>query len=477
MKTLTASVKTLFQGLKWYEKTEYLLLALFVITIATDWSLALWCLLLLCANTIVKIFASHHIGNPSLNRPIRICLCLMAAYYMAYAVSALYSSQPHEALSTLSMMLPLLLFPLIFLLSDTRYLRRPHLSFLTYLFAATLTLRFLVMLVRASIHSAESQLIHSTTDIITALLLQFGSALSQSSPFQNLNTLLVIPPFRAIAHLFNGTPFEALKPFEFDPLHHNYLSLYLLTAIALLYTELLRHWKSPRWRKIRWIVIADIAMLSIHMLLSDSRSGIVVWIVLASACLVHLAFVRKQWRSIAIILASLAVLVGGSYWASPKSYERISSTLHNIRIGEQADVRQDLWKSGLATAREHPVFGYGCDGYWDSLFEQYRTHDCFTACVNEFSTHNQYIETLLATGIVGLVLLLAMILLPVYVALRRRPHNLPLALFTVVYAPCLIFEATFGRQMGLLFIGFWYCLLLLHSRSISTSSQLTLPEL
>ena len=470
MSTLRASVKSLFQGLKWYEKSEYLLLSLFVIAIATKWSLAIWCLILLCANTFAKAVASRHIGNPSLNRPIRACLCLMAAYYLAYAASALYSSQSHEALSTLSMMLPLLLFPLIFLLSDTRYLRRPHLSFLTYLFAATLTVRFLLLLIRASFHSVETQIIHSTTDIISALLLQFASWISQSTPFQLINNLLAIPAFRVTAHLFNDTPFEFLKEFQFDPLHHNYLSLYILTAIALLYSQLSRHWKSSRWRVLRWIAIADIVLLSIYLLLSHSRSGIVVWVILTSACLAHLAFVRKRWRSIAIVLASLAVLIGVSYWASPKSYERITSTLHDIRIGEQADVRQDLWKSGLAAAQDHPVFGYGCDGYWDTLFEQYRAHDCLHASILEFSTHNQYIETLLATGIVGLALLLAMILLPVCVALRHRPHNLPMALFTVAYAPCLVFEATFGRQMGLLFIGFWYCLLLLHSRSYSTTS-------
>lgn len=465
MNTRAAFVKHLFQGLRWYEASEYALLMLFIVSISIQWHIALWCLILLCANTLIKIIVTRHIGNPALNRPTRVCLGLMMLFYIVYAISGTYSSQPDEALSTASMMLPLLLFPLLFILGDTRYLHPRRISALAYLLAATLTLRFIFMLIRSAFHTADSQLFTCTTSTFATLLVQAVSLLTQQTPFPQFDYPIFLIPIRAVAHLFNDTPIEHIKPFQFDPLHHNYLSLYILTAISLLYTSLVHHWQSPRWHRARWFVLVDILLLSLYILLSGSRSGIVAWVFLATACLLHLAFSKKQWRTLGIIIAATVLIIGISYWALPKPYKHITDTAKNLLRGEQGDVRQTLWQSGLATFKERPLFGYGCDGYWDALFEQYRTHDCLHATIQQFSTHNQYLETTLSTGIVGLAVMLAMIAMPVVLALRRPHRNLPMLLFTVVYATCIFFEATFGRQMGLLFISFWYCLILLYSLS------------
>ena len=466
-------VNPLFDGLKWYEASEYTLLMVLVVALPIQWHIALWCLILLCANTLVKIIATRHIGNPTLGCPIRACLCLMMLFYAVYALSGIYSSQPAEALSTASTMLPLLLFPLIFLLSDTHYLRRRRLSTLSYLLAATLTVRFVIMIFRSAFHSIDTQLYTGTTGIIATLIAQLSAWFSQITPFQHANNLIGALPLRAIANILHSMPLSQPEPYEFDPLHHNYLALYILTAIALLYNELIHHWHSPRWHKVRWFVIADMGLLSAYILFSDSRSGIVAWVLLVLACFVHLAFGKRQWRTIGIILAVSALVIGISYWASPKTYDRITDTANNLLSGEKGDIRQTMWQSGLQTVKQRPIFGYGCDGYWNTLFDQYREQDCLDASVLQFSTHNQYLETTLATGLVGMAVMLAMMLAPVLLSLRRPHRNLPMLLFTVAYAVCIFFEATFGRQMGLLFIGLWYCLLLHYSCPTSSPSPST----
>ena len=468
MSILAANVKPLFKELQWHQASEYSLLALLAVSLPLNWRLALWCLILLCANTLVRIFATRHVGNPALDRPTRICLCLMMLFYLVYALSGIYSNNPHEALSTISTMLPLLLFPLVFLLTDTRYLTRSHLSLLTYLMAATLTARFIIMLIRSAFHTIDTQLFSSTTDLITTLLAQLVTPAVQSLPSPGLGKMIAIPPFRAVAHLLDNTMFDSRPTYLFDPLHHNYLALYILTTIALLYTELTRHWHAPRWHRLRWFVILDIALLSVYILLSRSRSGMVAWVLLFVACLIHLAVGRHQWRTIGITLAATALIIGITYWASPKTYSRITDTAKSLSSGEEGDIRQTMWQSALATVKQRPLFGFGCDGYWEPLFEQYRTHDCYTASAKQLSTHNQYLETMLVAGLFGLSAMLAMLLIPALLSLRRPHRNLPMILFTVAYAACIFFEATFGRQMGLLFIGFWYCLILLYPLSPST---------
>lgn len=311
--------------------------------------------------------------------------------------------------------LPLLLLPLYFLLSDTSYLRRQHVSAFSYLLAGTLTVRFVIMAIRA------------------------------------------------IIGYLNGTPISLLVDFHFDPLHHNYMALYLLTAIALLYVELVRHTDDAHWRVGRWLLAADMVVLMMYLVILGSRSGLVVLALLAVACLAHLAFVRKRWMLTGLTVAALVVMIGGSYLAMPTLYWRIIYSVEKIAAGEQGDGRQVMWKCGAEALKGHELIGYGCGGYWDVLHERYVAHDFAEGYTHEkYSTHNQYLETALSTGIIGLVLLLAMVIMPMVLALHKPRRNLPMMLFSIVYGLCIAFEATFGRQMGLLFVSWWYCALLLN---------------
>ncbi|MBQ9864299.1 MAG: O-antigen ligase family protein [Bacteroidales bacterium] len=406
---------SLIAPLRWYEKVEYCLMALMAVALPIHWRLGLWGLVLLLVFTLVKSVTTHRIGNPSLTHPIRICLYLMMLYYLVHVCSVAYSSDSQEGWAIVGLKLPLLLLPLYFLLSDTSYLRRQHVSAFSYLLAGTLTVRFVIMAIRA------------------------------------------------IIGYLNGTPISLLVDFHFDPLHHNYMALYLLTAIALLYVELVRHTDDAHWRVGRWLLAADMVVLMMYLVILGSRSGLVVLALLAVACLAHLAFVRKRWMLTGLTVAALVVMIGGSYLAMPTLYWRIIYSVEKIAAGEQGDGRQVMWQCGAEALKGHELIGYGCGGYWDVLHERYVAHDFAEGYTHEkYSTHNQYLETALSTGIIGLVLLLAMVIMPMVLALHKPRRNLPMMLFSIVYGLCIAFEATFGRQMGLLFVSWWYCALLLN---------------
>ena len=270
---------------------------------------------------------------------------------------------------------------------------------------------------------------------------------------------------RAVGHYILGTPLRELIDFHFDPLHHNYLAMYLIATVAMLYAELSRRWRRPLWKRWRWVVAADMLLLAGYMVIMGSRSGLVVFALVAFACLLHLALVRKRWAATGAVLALLLVAVGTSYAVAPRLYWRIVYSAEKMLAGEPGDGRQIMWQCGMELVDGHELIGRGCDGYWEELRERYRAHDFAEGYVPErYNTHNQYLETLIALGVVGTAVLLAMIVCPVVTALRRRNRNLPMLLFTIVYAGCLMFEVMFGRQMGLLFICWWFGVLQLPYR-------------
>lgn len=455
------AIKQLFGHLRWYEASEYVLMMLMVVSVPIHWRLGVWCMALLGINFIIKSIATRSLGNRSLSRPAIACLCLMVLYYLVYAVSISYSNNPAEGWSMIFIMLPLLIFPLIFLLSDMSYLTATHHKTLIYLLAAALTVRFIILALRAAVLSPLSDLIGDSTHLMASATLQCGSLLLGGTFFSKATVGLASIAMKFVAELLEITSVTSFKHFTFDNLHHNYLAIYIITAIAFLYAELIRNWTRPRWRKMRWAIIADMALLTVSLIVSNSRSGLVVLALLAAVCVVHLAVVRKQWLTTGIIIGAAAMLIGATYLVTPKSFKRIIETAQNLIEGEEGDVRQTLWSSSLEATKGHLLIGYGCEGYWDALSDSYQSNECDSGFKQDFNPHNQYLETALATGLVGLAVMLAMILAPVLFSLRHKPRNIHIILFTVVYAGCLLFEASFGRQMGLLFICWWYGFLLL----------------
>lgn len=410
----------LFSGMTWLERTEYVLMMLMSAAVAVHWSVGVWSMAVLLVVAAVKCIVTRRASCRTLSRGAKTSLLLMILLWLLHAASALYSSHPSEAWSRALMMLPMLLLPLLFLVDDLSYLRRRHLSALVFVLAGVLTVRFGLMLCRAVYHYCH------------------GMPLGQLLDYHE---------------------------YHFDYMHHNYMAMYLIATIVLLYAELARCWRRPEWRRWRWVVVADMGALCAYMVMTGSRSGLVVAAAAAGACLLHMALVRRRWVATAAVAVAMMAAVGISYAAAPRLYWRIVYSAKKMMAGEQGDGRQVMWQCGMELVKGHELAGWGCDGYWEELRERYRAHDFAEGYEPErYNTHNQYLETLIANGAIGETVLVAMVLLPAIVAMRRRSRNLPMLLFTVVYGSFLMFEVMFGRQMGLLFICWWYGLLVVKRR-------------
>ncbi|MDO1584171.1 O-antigen ligase family protein [Rhizobium oryzicola] len=87
--------------------------------------------------------------------------------------------------------------------------------------------------------------------------------------------------------------------------------------------------------------------------------------------------------------------------------------------------RTYLWQQGIEAARQNPVLGLGYQGYWvqgfadaERLWEEF-----YIASRSGFHFHNTYIEAMVETGIVGTVLLIAVLLTGFLGHLKRLLHD------------------------------------------------------
>ena len=107
------------------------------------------------------------------------------------------------------------------------------------------------------------------------------------------------------------------------------------------------------------------------------------------------------------------------------------------------------------------MFGYGVGDCSAQLREKFEERGYRKAVDVGYNSHNQYIETVLETGVAGLVVLLFMLLAPLVIALSKGTRSFVAVMVVMVVVVMNIFEVMLNRQMGVQFIALVYCLLIL----------------
>ena len=398
-------IKLLYATLCWQHKLTYSALLLYVVGMLLSWRVGIVALALLLVASLVKNISLRQWGSHGLQGWQRVPLLLMVLFWLVYAASAFYSTNSAQGWQEAATKLPFLLIPLMLLGGSTAYLTRRHIKALFYLMIAVILLRFVVCI---------------GIDVVGYLA---------------------------------GKPFAELRDWQFDPLglHHNYLALYIVVSIGFIYTEVVKHWKerSICWR---WSMLASAVLLLCYLVISDSRSGEVAVAFLAIACFVHLAFFRNRLK-LALAAAGVAILLTvGAYLAMPQMFARMTHAVAEMAAGRSGDDRPKLLHCGLQAAQGHWVFGYGSGDYMPPLLQSYKDYGWMKGYNHGYGTHNQYMETILQSGLIGLSAMLAMLLAPIAVSWRKRKAMLLTTLMTLSVLIMICFESMFNRQMGVQFV-------------------------
>jgi len=174
-----------------------------------------------------------------------------------------------------------------------------------------------------------------------------------------------------------------------------------------------------------WLYIPIIVML-IMMLLTQSR-GPLISLAIAIGFTLHLqVFTRRNL----LIVGALAVLVGLVLFLTPVGDMLLARF---EELGAQSGLRLSIWRHTLAEIANQPWLGRGFD--YDLDFINYSGEHITT-------THSIYLGSLLKGGVIGLLLLLAVVACGLWQAWRKRRNDSRHSLAILLYA--LIFMASQG---------------------------------
>ena len=343
----------------------------------------------------------------------RLWIFLLSGIYFLYLAGLLWSDNLSYAAFDLQVKLSLLIFPLLFAGSDLSWIQGKHIR---WIFGAFVLGCF------------------------TGTLILLGTAVMDYYRYGETR----------------GFFYTRLA----DTFHPSYLAMYLVFSIAILSRYIFMDYKtiSPRLAAISAFLMAYFFVV---VFLLSSKAGII-GLGLIILLQMIMVFSKRNLIKPGILITLLSMLLFYlcftmfSYTSSrfvrmQKAVAGESGTLGNTKDG--SNERIAVWSSAIEIIREHPLLGVGTGDVKDQLMSTYSRNNYMVTLKQMLNAHNQYLQTFIALGLPGILTLLAMLVIPGYMAIKRK--SFLYRSFIALFALNILFESMLETQAGVVFYAFF----------------------
>lgn len=273
--------------------------------------------------------------------------------------------------------------------------------------------------------------------------------------------------FYAILRMITGgfhQSYDALHDFtyrfrseynHYTRLHPGYASIYLVFGIYLLLEEWAARTLKP-WLAIGLLVVmlGMAGMLMARLPLLALITGLPVWAWMKWGGTISLRRKRWIWAATLLLMVGMGIL-GGSRW---KEFLTLRQADFSMAEENTLLVRKGVYQCCGELLQQHGWTGVGPDRLQTELNRCYYQFPTNVYSRHSLNTHNQYLDYWLSYGIAGLLVLLALLLAPLYLAWKKKQHIYLVFLWIMLL--CFLGENILSRQAGLVFFGFFNSLCL-----------------
>jgi O-antigen ligase len=345
-------------------------------------------------NPFKKLFSGSHFTK---------VLLAVLVFYFLHALGFVYTNNTQETWFSLEIKISLVIFPLIFY--TTRY-TWPQMKFLIMSFVLGNILLCLMCLVRS--------------------------------------TFLYLGPKTDVDPFF----YAGLSWLQ----HPSYLSMYLtFCCVVILQKNIFS----------KWLKLVIVIFFTGFVLLLSSKTGIAIHFLFL--LLTGVSYFLKKGNYLKLSLFALVSLLVLTLIVSfvPPVKQRFLNVVGAFGSGredkaatESTAVRMLIWKEARAVISEHPLLGVSPGDANDALYERYRLNGLTGAYEKKLNAHNQYLQTGVGLGLVGLASLCSLFAIPLFM----RPRRL-LVFFLLIIAVNFLTESMLQTMAGCIFFGYFYAVL------------------
>jgi O-antigen ligase len=369
-----------------------------------------------------------------LRQPSVLLFVLFIIYFLWYLTGLIYSADINNGLLLIFRRLSFILFPIV-LFFPGEYIKRKTGMLLKIFSISTLSYVYVC----------------------------FGYALFRSVTFTDgVFSFSVHPPDPQLIYInyFFGTDLAFSQ-------HTSYLSMYVLLSVFIALESFFDRLLRLRIR-IFWLFSAIVLFNSLYFF--SSRAGIISALLLIPVYLIiklrHFKF-RRSYILMAVggILILLLLLL---------SNERIRYYFSNTSGGTfeekvMLENRIPIWKASLSVVKRNPVIGVGVGDACEQLKSEYRSSGYTGYFYDNLNAHNQFLEVLLASGIIGFSVFMVILGMMSYIGIKNR--NLLYGLFIFMMLIFFMFESNLNRLAGVSFFSL-FAFLLIHVENVEQEGKI-----
>ncbi|MDD0823421.1 O-antigen ligase [Mannheimia sp. AT1] len=200
--------------------------------------------------------------------------------------------------------------------------------------------------------------------------------------------------------------------------------------LGLLSIAIAFYWFSEKKNKIGILYIVFAAFGLLASILTGARGG---WIAFPACFLLIFFFnfkvINKKiiYFSTLLLAVSLSLFIYKPEFGIQKRYKEAErDVIHYIEKGNKntsLGARFDMWENALIAISEKPLLGHGSRGYEKFKKKQVESNQMAKTTLGYNSLHNQYLESFVKRGILGFIALLAILITPFLIFIKRLKTN------------------------------------------------------
>jgi len=240
-------------------------------------------------------------------------------------------------------------------------------------------------------------------------------------------------------------------------LHPSYLSMYLIFNLLVVVYLFIHKKEKPLY------LIISTLISFLTLFIAESKAGQLSALIV----IIFIAFklIPSKFKKVAVLSSFALIFIFGYFAKDSKRFSFFVKNMehysqikaHPEKIKESTALRILAWSASIDVIKRHPVFGVGSGDIKDELSEVYAKRKYNKPLEMHMNSHNQYLETTVGQGFIGLIALLLMFLLPLFYI---HSDSLLLQGFILLIMLSIFVESMFNTQAGVIFITFFYSLLI-----------------
>jgi len=248
---------------------------------------------------------------------------------------------------------------------------------------------------------------------------------------------------------------------DFSLFHHTtYASMYALFSIIILIFFLFNKMSISISHKLMAIFLFAILCAYIYFL--SSRTGIIAAILVLGFLTISYCLMKRKWILLisgVIIFMILPYIVIQNHPRFIPIVNFINTPIDSVKMdaAENITVRYIIARQSIELIKQKILLGTGTGDVKDALKEQYKQKNIVHALDPVLNSHNQFLETFIGLGILGISSLLLLVFYPLIVGLKTE--NVLLITFLLIIISNFMFESMLNTQAGTIWFSFFYSLL------------------